>query len=173
MLARFTEGLVGSVRNIAAVVLLLSLVLNFCNVVGRYFFSAPIEWAEEVMLFLMVAIVFMGASYVSWKGRQIAMDLLIAQLPPGPRKVANLFAMTVEVVAPLWIAWLATPVILTLWSFDQRSQAADIPLAIPQALIPVGFVMIAFATLVRILLSLFTRRVSLRSVPQDKLAALR
>ena len=44
------------------------------------------------------------------------------------------------------IAW---PVVVDLYEFDQRSQAADIPMAIPQAIIPLGLAITAFLVLVR------------------------
>ena len=173
MLNRVTEKLVAAVRNLAATMLLLGLLLNFANVVGRYFFDAPIEWAEEVMLFLMVAIVFLGASYVSWKGRQIAMDLLVLMLPPAPQKVVRVLALVVEVVVPLIVVWIGTPVIVTLWNFDQRSQAADLPLAIPQSLIPIGLFLVALVTMIRIAVLLVTPNAPFGPASADEMAALR
>ena len=173
MMTRVTEKLVAIVRNLAAIMLLSGLVLNFVNVVGRYFFAAPIEWAEEVMLFLMVAIVFLGASYVSWKGRQIAMDLLVLMLPPAPQRIIRLLTLVVEVVVPLIVVWIGTPVIVTLWNFDQRSQAADLPLAIPQSLIPIGLFLVALVTLIRIATLLITPNAPSDSAPVDEVTALR
>jgi hypothetical protein len=43
------------------------------------------------------------------------------------------------------------PVIRDLFAFDQRSQSAEIPLFIPQSLIPVGLTIMAFLVVVRLL----------------------
>ena len=70
-LLRGARALVSLLRTLAGALLLLSVALNFANVVGRYFFSVSIYWAEEVMLFLMVGCVFLGNGVVAWSGRQI------------------------------------------------------------------------------------------------------
>jgi len=59
---------------LAAICLLVAVALNLTNIVGRYVFFSPIASAEEIMLFLFVGTVFLGNSYVGWKGRQIRMD---------------------------------------------------------------------------------------------------
>ena len=38
-----------------------------------------------------------------------------------------------------------------LWAFDQRSQSAEVPLVIPQALIPVGFLLMVLLVVTRLL----------------------
>ena len=65
---RIVDRLVSVLRTAAGVLLVASIVLNFANVVGRYFFNSSIYWAEEVMLFLMVGCVFLGNGVVAWSG---------------------------------------------------------------------------------------------------------
>jgi TRAP-type C4-dicarboxylate transport system permease small subunit len=64
-------------RTAAAVCLIASVAINFANIIGRYFFSISIPWAEEIMLFLMVGCVFTGCCAVAWEGRQIRMDVVL------------------------------------------------------------------------------------------------
>ena len=63
-------------RALAGICLLGSVAINFANIIGRYFFSVSIPWAEEIMLFLMVGCVFTGCCAVAWEGRQIRMDVV-------------------------------------------------------------------------------------------------
>jgi C4-dicarboxylate transporter, DctQ subunit len=132
-------------------VLLAAVALNFANVIGRYFFSAPIEWAEEVMLFMMVGVVFLGAVAVSREGRQIRMDVVVNFLPPAPRRFFEALAGVVEIGVAAAVAVLAFPLVRMLAEFDQRSQAAQVPLYIPQALVPIGFTLVALVVVVRLL----------------------
>ena len=37
-----------------------------------------------------------------------------------------------------------------LWAFDQRSQSAEVPLVIPQALIPIGFLLMVLLVVTRL-----------------------
>jgi len=148
---RGVRGLVAILRGIAAVLLVLSVALNFANVIGRYCFGASIYWAEEVMLFLMVGCVFLGNGVVAWSGRQIRMDVIIGMMPPKARAAADLFSELLFIAAALLIVWFAWPVIRDLWAFDQRSQSAEVPLVIPQALIPIGLLLMVLLVVSRLL----------------------
>jgi TRAP-type C4-dicarboxylate transport system permease small subunit len=148
---RGVRGLVAMLRAVAGVLLVLSVALNFANVVGRYFFGKSIFWAEEVMLFLMVGCVFLGNGVVAWSGRQIRMDVIVGMMSERARQALDLIAELVLIVTAIMIIVFAWPVIKALWEFDQRSQSADVPLYIPQVLVPIGFGLMAFLVIVRLL----------------------
>lgn len=168
IIARAVGAGARAVRFLVTVILLVSVALNFANIVGRYFLNSPIDWAEEVMLFLMVAIVFLGAVAVSWEGRHIKMDIVIGLLPARLRQAFELLAALAEIAVAVTIAVMGMPVIERLAAFDQRSQAANMPLAVPQAAIPIGLLLIAIVTLARCALLLARPP---RSEPQEALSA--
>jgi TRAP-type C4-dicarboxylate transport system permease small subunit len=148
---RGVRTLVSVLRIVAGVLLVASIALNFANVIGRYFFNASIYWAEEVMLFLMVGCVFLGNGAVAWSGRQIRMDVIVAMMPPKLRDALNLLAELAFIATALLIVSFSMPVIRDLYNFDQRSQSAEIPLYIPQSLIPIGLAIMAFLVVVRLI----------------------
>lgn len=151
---RFIQAVAALVRlaRLAATLILVgAVILNFCNIVGRYFLDDPIEWAEEVMLFLMVGIVFLGAVPVAAEGRHIKMDILVNMLPRRGRRAFEILGGVIEIAAALTIVWVGWPVIEQLYLFDQRSQAANMPLFIPQALVPIGLALLALATAARLI----------------------
>jgi TRAP-type C4-dicarboxylate transport system permease small subunit len=143
--------LVAFLRVVAGVLLVGSVALNFANVIGRYFFNASIYWAEEVMLFLMVGCVFLGNGVVSWSGRQIRMDVIVSMMPIKVREALQLFSELAFILTAFAIVTFSLPVVRDLFSFDQRSQSAEIPLYIPQSLIPIGLIIMAFLVIVRLL----------------------
>jgi TRAP-type C4-dicarboxylate transport system permease small subunit len=150
-LPRLVRALVAVIGVLSGVLLVASVALNFANVVGRYFFNASIPWAEEAMLFLMVGCVFLGNGVVAWSGRQIRMDVVVRMLPPKVREALDLFSELVFLITAVAIVIFAWPVIRDLAEFDQRSQAADFPLVIPQAMVPIGLSIMAFLVAVRLL----------------------
>jgi TRAP-type C4-dicarboxylate transport system permease small subunit len=163
---RFTsliEGLVTGIRILTAILLIVAVALNFANIIGRYVLNAPIASAEEVMLFLLVAVVFLGNSVVSWEGKQIRMDVFLHVLPSALRRWLEFIADLAVIAVSLVLIGLAWPVIHMLAEFDQRSQAADVPLYIPQALIPIGLGLTAILTVAR----LITKSVRKRGVPDE------
>ena len=63
--------------------------INFANVVGRYVFFRPIVWAEEVLAYIMIWCVGIGAILVTWEGRHIKMDLIAVRVPPPWNRIVN------------------------------------------------------------------------------------
>jgi C4-dicarboxylate transporter DctQ subunit len=157
-LLRLVRALVAVIGALSGVLLVASVALNFANVVGRYFFNASIPWAEEAMLFLMVGCVFLGNGVVAWSGRQIRMDVVVRLLPPRVREALDLFSELVFLITAVAIVIFAWPVIRDLAEFDQRSQAADFPLVIPQAMVPIGLSIMAFLVAVRLLVPQLRRK---------------
>jgi TRAP-type C4-dicarboxylate transport system permease small subunit len=150
-LLRGVRALVSVLRILAGVLLVASIGLNFANVIGRYFFNTSIFWAEEIMLYLMVACVFLGNGVVAWSGRQLRMDVIVAMMPVPVQKVLALVAELTFVVVAVAIVVFAWPVIRDLWLFDQRSQSAELPMVIPQVMVPIGLSIMAFLVVVRLL----------------------
>jgi C4-dicarboxylate transporter DctQ subunit len=148
---RGVRAFVAVLRVLAGVLLMLSVALNFANVIGRYFFSASFYWAEETMLFLMVGCVFLGNGVVAWSGRQIRMDVVVGMMPAKVRAALQLFSELVLIATAMMIVVFSWPVIRDLYNFDQRSQSAEVPLYIPQSLIPIGLSIMAFLVAVRLL----------------------
>jgi TRAP-type C4-dicarboxylate transport system permease small subunit len=134
----------------AGALLILSVTLNFANVVGRYLFNHSIYWAEEVMIFLMVGCVFLGNGVVAWSGRQIRMDVIVNMMPEKLRVALNLFSELLFIIAASMIVVFAWPVIRDLWEFDQRSQSASIPLVLPQSAIPLGLSLMVLLVVIRL-----------------------
>src|ERR1700744_3842655 len=130
-LLRSAHGLMAVLRIAAGAMLISSVAINFANIIGRYFFSVSLSWAEEAMLFLMIGCVFFGAGPVGWMGRHIRMDVVIAALPARPRRLFALFSDLVTIATCVALAVFAWPVVTMLAELDQRSDAANIPLVLP------------------------------------------
>jgi C4-dicarboxylate transporter DctQ subunit len=150
-LLRGVRALVAALRVMAAALLIASVAVNCANVIGRYFFNYSIYWAEEVMLYLMVACVFLGNGVVAWSGRQLRMDVIVGMMPARAQKVLALLSELTFVAVAVFVVIAAWPVIRDLWLFDQRSQSAELPMVIPQAMIPIGLSIMAVLVVIRLL----------------------
>jgi TRAP-type C4-dicarboxylate transport system permease small subunit len=102
------------------------------------------------MLFLMVGCVFLGNGVVAWSGRQLRMDVVVGMMPAPLRRFFALLSELIFIAVALIIAWFAWPVIRDLWAFDQRSQSAEFPMVIPQALVPIGLFIMALLVVIRL-----------------------
>jgi TRAP-type C4-dicarboxylate transport system permease small subunit len=150
-LVKGVRWLLAITRALAAIFLLGSVAINFANIIGRYFFSVSIPWAEEIMLFLMVGCVFTGCCAVAWDGRQIRMDVVVSMLPPKAREFLGLLSELTLIATAAAVTYFAWPVITQLAAFDERSQAANFPLVIPQAMVPIGYTLMALLVAIRLL----------------------
>jgi C4-dicarboxylate transporter DctQ subunit len=150
-LIKGVRWLLALTRTLAAIFLLGSVAINFANIIGRYFFSVSIPWAEEIMLFLMVGCVFTGCCAVAWDGRQIRMDVVVSMLPPKLRDFFALLSELTLIVTALAVTKFAWPVITQLAAFDERSQAANFPLVVPQAMVPIGYSLMGLLVAIRLL----------------------
>ena len=107
------RGLLTITRTAAALFLIASVGINFANIIGRYFLSVSLSWAEEAMLFLMIGCVFLGAAPVGWMGRHIRMDVVISLLPPRARQAFEIFSDLVTIATCIMLAIFAWPVMRT------------------------------------------------------------
>ncbi len=144
-------------RTLSAIFLISSVSINFINIIGRYVFSVSISWAEEIMLFLMVGCVFTGCCAVAWEGRHIRMDVMISALPPKLHAFFNLLSQLALIGAAATVTIFAYPVIIELAAFNERSEAANFPLVIPQAMVPIGYSLMGLLVAIRLLTSLRSR----------------
>jgi C4-dicarboxylate transporter, DctQ subunit len=151
VLRRAAAVLMAALRIAAGAMLLASVAINFANIIGRYFLSVSLSWAEEVMLFLMIGCVFLAAGPVGWMGRNIRMDVVVSALPARARAAFEIFADLVTIATCIALAIFAWPVMTMLAELDQRSDTANIPLVIPQAAVPLGLLLMALLIAARLI----------------------
>jgi TRAP-type C4-dicarboxylate transport system permease small subunit len=154
---RVVDAIMRVVRAAIAVLLVVSVLLNFANVIGRKFLSAPIIGAEEVMNFLMVSVVFLGAGVVAYEGTHINMEIVIDRFPPRVRDAFRALAQVAAIGIAVTIVTLGIPIVRHLMQFDERSQAANVPLFIPQAMVPIGLTLLAIGALARLAMMFIPR----------------
>ncbi len=147
---RGANALMTALRFAAGTMLAASVAINFANIIGRYFLSVSLSWAEEAMLFLMIGCVFIGAGPVGWAGRHIRKDVVVSLLPPRARKAFDVFSDLVTIATCVALAIFAWPVMTMLSELDQRSETANIPMVIPQIAIPAGLLLMALLIAVRL-----------------------
>ena len=152
----FARKLVSTIQGVTAILMLIAVALNFANIVGRYVFFHPIASAEEIMLFLLVGTVFLGNAVVGFEGKQLRMDVMLHALPPALRRALDIAADLTMIAVCVILIVLAWPAVEMLAAFDQRSEAADIPMVVPQALVPIGLGLNALLVGVRLLASFRT-----------------
>jgi TRAP-type C4-dicarboxylate transport system permease small subunit len=124
--------------------------LNFINVVGRYGFGTTILSADELQIYIMVFMTFLGAAVVAWRGQHLRMDVLVNALPAPIRHVARIAELAVIVILAAFVLWNSTYYAMQMFSFGRVSDMARVPMWIPHGVVAVGFGLMALIGCLRL-----------------------
>jgi TRAP-type C4-dicarboxylate transport system permease small subunit len=123
--------------------------INIVNVVGRYVFSVPVFWAEEIMCFLVVWTVFLVAGSITYRGAHLNMDLLYSNFTPGWKRLINIVIALTLIVCTSFTAFESSKVVMLHYRNNALTAGTDIPLVIPTSAILFGFTFMAAAAIMR------------------------
>jgi TRAP-type C4-dicarboxylate transport system permease small subunit len=134
-----------------ALLLLVAVVINFSNVVGRYVFDQPFGWAEEALGFLQIGLVVIGASLVTRNNAHLRMDAVEHFMPAGVRRWLDIAAGLLTVAVALVVVAMSARIVLGMLQNDTRTVVLEIPLGIPYSAFLFGFALIALFALLRVI----------------------
>jgi TRAP-type C4-dicarboxylate transport system permease small subunit len=143
---------------IAALALLAIVAINGVNVVARYFFGSPFAWAEELMLYLMILGVFSGGIAITWHNMHIRIDAVVEQTPPRLQQAARALAAVISIAILTTVMVASYGIVALLKSFDQRSDALQAPMWIPQSFVTIGLALMALVIAVKLIFSRFAKQ---------------
>src|SRR5262245_44467667 len=137
------------------IILLLCIGINAANIVGRYVFLAPLPWAEEVLSFLIIWGVCLGASAVTYDRRHLAMDVFVPLYPRWMRRALEGLILITIVGFSAFTAMQAWKIVQIMASNGQVSITAEIPMTVPYFSFVAGFSMIVLAAVAAVLVGRF------------------
>ena len=125
-----------------ALAFIVAVLLNFGNVVGRYLFGVSMLASDEVLVFVMVAMTFLGAVVVTRRNAHLRMDVLVQFMPAwlrlGLRLAEQLLLLTLAGYVVSQSYFYASQ----MFRIGRRSDMAGIPMWIPHGTLVLGFVLI-------------------------------
>jgi len=124
--------------------------LNFANVIGRYVFGRSILGADEVQIYIMVYIAFLGAALATWRRVHLRMDVLVQRLPRAAKATLATLELALVLVLALLVLYVSSNYVEQMAGLDARSQNAGIPMWIPHSAILLGFGLIAVLSILQI-----------------------
>ena len=149
-----------------ALAFIFAVLLNFGNVVGRYAFNVSLLGSDEVQVFIMVAMTFLGAVVVTRRNEHLRMDVLV-QFMPRPIQLALRMAEQLLLIA------LAGFVLSQSWFYASQmlrigrtSDMAGVPMWLPHGMVALGFALILLIAAWR-LVTVVQGRGNARTAPAD------
>jgi TRAP-type C4-dicarboxylate transport system permease small subunit len=125
---------------VAGFLFVLMSLATLANVIARYFFNNPIEWAEEFSRYAFIWVVFLGAAYCSKSNRHIVIDGFVLALP-GPLRAYLQVAvdlLTLVLMGTLvYYGW-----VLTVFT-TQPTSTLYVPMSVIYVVVPLSALVIA------------------------------
>jgi len=128
-----------------------AVLLNFGNVLGRYLLGISLLGSDELQVFIMIGMTFLGAAVVSRRNMHLRMDVLVRHLP-RPVQVA------LRLIEQLLLATLAGFVLTQsfyyaerMWLIGRTSDMTGVPMWIPHGFVVIGFALMLVIALWRTL----------------------
>lgn len=131
-------------KNIAVTGMTLGVLLAFINVVLRYSFNTSLTWAGELTNYLFMWGALFGAAYGFKKGIHISVTILIAQLPPAFGKALLIFAHSLSFIYLAAMSYFGYELTLILVEIEEMSVDLEIPMWVPNLVLPIAFGLAAF-----------------------------
>ena len=81
MIGKAMDRLARVIELVLAFAFIVAVLSNFANVFGRYVFGVSLLGSDEVQVFIMVAMTFLGAAVVTRRNSHLRMDVLVRFMP--------------------------------------------------------------------------------------------
>jgi len=134
---------------ISGVLLLVAIAINVANVVGRYVFSAPVDWAEEVLIYMIVWGVFISLGSITYQGLHLRMDLLVLSVKGWLKTFLGGLTAVLMLACSIFMLIQTFRILQLYIGSGETSMGAKIPLIYPHTALFVGFAGLAAAVIIR------------------------
>src|SRR5688500_19345109 len=135
--------LMAAIERILALAFIGAVCLNFANVVGRYGFGRSIAGADEVQIYIMVFMAFLGAAVVSWRRQHLRMDVLVRFLPGRAQTALRFCELALIVILGSFVVVQSWRYAAQMFALGRTSDVGGIPMWIAHGAVRVGLVSIA------------------------------
>ncbi len=114
-------------------VALATIVVAFCyEVVARYFFAAPTEWASSLVSYSLVAMIFLAFPELTRRVAHISINIVLDVLSPSRATLAMRLIRMIAAAACLLAAWFSLNETLNQFNSDIWTSP---PFALPKWLV--------------------------------------
>lgn len=154
------DRLAQGVLALLGLMLLAMVALSVWNVISRYVFSTSLLWADEIAVFGMIVMGWLGAIVVTWRRMDIRMSVVSDLLPEGTQRWVMVVQQLTTIFLCGWVAWLSWGYVARLLKFGMTSDGARIPIWSVHICITVSLAFMSLFALVRLLQTLRAFRLS-------------
>lgn len=118
--------------------------VTFMQVVARYVFNYNFVWALELTGVMFAWLIFVGMSYGVRVGAHIGVDALVNVLGARAARIAGLLATALCIFYALLVTFGSFQYVQKMYDVGILMQDLPVQSWIPRAILPVGFLLLAF-----------------------------
>jgi len=145
---RLAKGITNTAMLLANVCLAVMLVLVFVNVLLRYLFRQPLYWGDEIMIYLMILMAFLGFGYNLMADRHIKMTALIERLSVRSQNVVRVFTSVLSIGYFAFLLVAGLYVTIDSFQIGYFSMVTGLPVGPWQLAMCVGLAVLLMASIV-------------------------
>src|SRR5687768_3796526 len=123
--------LMAAIERVLALAFIAAVCLNFANVVGRYGFGRSIAGADEIQIYIMVFMAFIGAAVVSWRRQHLRMDVLVRFLPQKLQSGLRFCEIALVLIIAGFVLVQSWRYSAQMFALGRTSDVGGIPMWIP------------------------------------------
>lgn len=136
---RWLDAALGRIEEVFIALMLCSAsVILFANVVARYGFNTGVVWAEEVVRYQIIWLVFIGSSVAVRRGIHIGIEAVLHVLPGPIARALRIVVLSLCILFCLVLLYYGAVLVAQTRAFGQRTPAMQAPFWIIQLAIPVS-----------------------------------
>ena len=150
-MGRAIDRLAAVTERMLAVAFVFAVALNFVNVIERYVFNATMVGADEIEIYVMIWVTFLGAAIVSWRRQHLRMDVLSRMLPTAAQKLLRAAELLLTAAIGAFMLVNSLDYTERMYALGRTSDTAGVPLWTIHAAVPLGFALMAAISAWRLL----------------------
>ncbi len=167
---QFLDRLYAASGALAGLCLASICLLMLAQAVGREF-GLLIRAADDITCWLCAAAAFLALGHTFRHGELVRVGLFIDRLGPGPRRIAEIAALTLTALFVGYMAVAVTKFVYESWKFKEVAQGlVKIPIWIPQLCFAVGVLIFFIAVLDELVLVVGRQKPAYQVAEEDRRA---
>jgi TRAP-type C4-dicarboxylate transport system permease small subunit len=133
-----------------ALAFIFAVLLNFANVVGRYLLGISLIGADEVQIYIMVGMTFLGAAVVTRRNMHLRMDVLVRFFPTFIQALLRILEQLLLIALAGFVLTQSYFYARQMLRIGRLSDMAGIPMWIPHGTVALGFALILVVAICRL-----------------------
>lgn len=147
---RLDAALASLEGGLVAALIVVAVLLNVTLVAGRLFFSYSANWMEELSVYAIIWMVFLGAVHVDRQGQHINVDILHHMVSAAARERLARIADVLQAVVCLGLAYLTLRTVRFTYQLGEVSLSSlEAPVWILMAVMPPSFLILGARSALR------------------------